>query len=43
MSGCLLCLHLYLGLKAAFEFKFEVVLEHCDPLDQPPDQPFIGV
>ena len=37
------CLHLYLGLKAAFEFKFEVVLEHCDPLDQPPGHPFIVI
>ena len=37
------CLHLYFGLKAAFEFKFEVVLEHCDPLDQPPDHPFVVI
>ena len=43
MSGCLLCLHLYLGLKAAFEFKFEVILENGDPLDQPPDHSFIVV
>ena len=43
MSGCLLCLHLDLGLKTGFEFKVEVVLEHCDPLDQPPDHPFVVI
>ena len=43
MSGCLLCLHLDLGLKATFEFKFEVILEHCDPLDQPPDHSFVVI
>ena len=32
------CLLLDLGLKAAFAFKGEVVLEDRDPLDQPPDQ-----
>ena len=26
----IVCLHLYLGLKAAFEFKFEVILENGD-------------
>ena len=39
----IVCLLLYLGLKASFEFKFEVVLEHCDPLDQPPDHPFVVI
>jgi hypothetical protein len=37
------CLLLDLGLKAAFEFKGEVVAVDRDPLDQPPDQPFSGV
>ena len=35
------CLHLYFGLKAAFEFKGKAVLKDSDPLDQPPDQPFV--
>ena len=35
------CLHLYFGLKAAFEFKGKVVFKDSDPLDQPPDQPFV--
>ena len=39
----IVCLLLNLCLKAAFEFKFEVVLEHCDPLDQPPDHPFVVI
>ncbi len=34
MSGCLLCLHLDLGLKAGFEFKVEVIFVDRDPLDQ---------
>ena len=44
-SACVMvvCLLLDLGLKAAFEFKGEVVAVDRDPLDQPPDQPFIGV
>ena len=37
------CLLLDLGLKAAFESKGQVVVVDCDPLDQVPDQPFIGV
>ena len=37
MSGCLLCLHLDLGLKTGFEFKVEVVFVNRDPFDQPPD------
>ena len=36
------CLLLDLGLKATFELEGEVVLKNGDPLDQPPDQPFIG-
>jgi hypothetical protein len=40
MSGCLLCLHLDLGLKTGFEFKVEVVFVNRDPFDQPPDHPF---
>ena len=32
------CLLLDLGLKAAFEFKGEVVVVDRDPLDQPPDE-----
>ena len=35
MSGCLLCLHLDLGLKTGFEFKVEVVFVNRDPFDQP--------
>ena len=38
-----ICLLLDLCLKAAFEFKGEVVLEDGDPLDQPPDQPFVVI
>ena len=38
----IVCLLLNLCLKATLEFKGEVVLEDGDPLDQPPDQPFIG-
>jgi len=37
------CLHLYFGLKAAFEFKGEVVVVDRDPLDQSSDHPFIEV
>lgn len=43
MSGCLLCLHLDLGLKTGFEFKVEVVFVNRDPFDQPPDHPFIVI
>ena len=39
MSGCLLCLHLDLGLKT----KVEVVFVNRDPFDQPPDHPFIVI
>ena len=34
MSGCLLCLHLDLGLKTGFEFKVEVILENGDVPDR---------
>ena len=37
------CLHLYFGLKAAFEFKGEMVLEDGDPLDQPPDHSLVVI
>ena len=43
MSGCLLCLHLDLGLKTGFEFKVEVVFVNRDPFDQPPDHPFVVI
>ena len=43
MSGCLLCLHLDLGLKTGFEFKVEVVFVNRDPLDQPPDQTLVVI
>ena len=39
----IVCLLLNLCLKATLEFKGEVVLEHCDPLDQPPDHPFVVI
>ena len=37
------CLHLDLGLKTAFEFKGEVVLEDGGPLDQPPDHSLVVI
>ena len=37
------CLHLYFGLKAAFEFKGKAIVKDSDPLDQPPDQPFVVI
>ena len=39
----IVCLLLNLCLKATLEFNGEVVLEHCDPLDQPPDHPFVVI
>ena len=43
MSGCLLCLHLDLGLKTGFEFKVEVVFVNRDPFDQPPDHSLVVI
>ena len=37
------CLHLYFGLKAAFEFKGKVVIVDRDPLDQPPDHSLVVI
>ena len=39
----IVCLLLNLCLKATLEFKGEVVLEDGDPLDQPPDHPFVVI
>ena len=36
-------LHLYFGLKAAFEFKSKVAVVNGDTLDQLSDQPFVVV
>ena len=36
MSGCLLCLHLDLGLKTGFEFKVEVVFVNRDSITLAP-------
>ena len=36
-------LHLYFGLKAAFEFKGKVAVVNGDTLDQLSDQPFVVV
>ena len=38
-----LYLHLYFGLKAAFEFNGKAILEYGDPLDQPADHPFVVI
>ena len=37
------CLHLYFGLKAAFEFKGKAIVKDSDPLDQPQDHAFVIV
>ncbi len=38
-----MCLHLDISLKARFEFKVEVIFVDRDPLDQPPDHPFVVI
>ena len=38
-----MCLHLNFGLKAGFEFKDKAVVVNRDPLDEPPDHPFVVI